>query len=118
MIGKSRRRPAAKPKARPRTGFFCSRDFSLWGLVLAMSKTHRLKSVLLNIHDSGFFRALSRILVTSPRYGASQRGSGLSGNNDTSAFAQLVGASNALAGRVHPSGKRTPLEGHVCPAHS
>src|SRR5260370_34789094 len=95
-----------------------STDFSRWGLVLARSKTHRLKSVLLNPHDSGFFRALSRILVTSPRYGAHQRGPGLSWNIDSSAFAQLVGAADALARGVHPSGKRTPLDGHVHSGHA
>ncbi len=61
---------------------------------------------------------LSRILVTSPRYGAPQRGPGLSGNFDSSAFAQLVGAADALARGVHPSGKRAPLDGHVYPGHA
>src|ERR1700692_3364267 len=118
MICKSRRRQGTRPKSRRRTMFFSSTDFSLWGLVLARSKIHRLKSVLLNPHNSGFFRALSRILVTSPRYGAHRHGSGLSGNIDSSGFAHLVGAADALARGVHPFGTRTPLDGHVHPGHA
>src|SRR5580692_11066567 len=93
-------------------------DFSLWGLALARSKTHTLKSVLLLSHDSGFFRALSRILLTSPRHGAPHRGPGLSGNIDPSAFAKFVGAAYALARGVYPSGKRTPLDRHVHPGYA
>src|SRR4029077_9550887 len=89
MVCKSRRRPATKSRARSRT-----------------------------IYDSGFFRALSRILVTSPRYVAPQRGPGLSGNLDSSAIAQLVGPSDALAGGVHPPGKGASLDGHFHPGHT
>src|SRR5580693_4112650 len=68
-------------------------------------------------HHSGFFLGAPWILVTSPRYGAPQRGPGLSGNLDSSAFAQLVGAADALARGVRPSGERTPLDGHVHPGY-
>src|SRR5579864_3384056 len=70
------------------------------------------------LHHSGFFLAMPRILVTSPRYGAPQRGPGLSGNLDSSAFAQLVGAADALARGVRPSGERTRLDGHVHPGYA
>ena len=69
-------------------------------------------------HDSGFFLALLRILVTSPRYGAPQRGPGLSGNLDSSAFAQFVGAADALARGVRPPGKRAPLDGNFHPGYA
>ena len=69
-------------------------------------------------NDSGFFLASSRILVTSRRHGAHWFGPGLSGNFDSSALAQIVGAADELARGVHPSGKWASLDGHVYSRHA
>src|SRR5712664_765177 len=86
-------------------------------LYLSHARAKKAEGAVASIHDSGIFQVPSRILLTSPRYGAPQRGPGLSGNLDSSAFAQLVGTADALAGGMHPSGKRTPLDGHFHPRY-
>src|SRR5579863_7798368 len=93
--------------------FSSSTGFSLWGSVLARTKPTQAEACATQPHDSGFFLAPSWILVPSPQHDATSCGPGLSGDIDSSAFAQFVGAADALASGVYPSGKRTPLDRHL-----
>ena len=64
------------------------------------------------------YRNCRRNLITSARYGAHRTRPGVSGNFVSPALAQLVGAADALAGGMRPSGDRARLDGHVHPRHA
>src|ERR1035437_5693878 len=69
-------------------------------------------------YHSGFRRGVCRNLITSPRYGAPRIGPSLSRNFVPPEIAQLVGAADALAGRMHPPRNRSFLDGDIHPRYA